>query len=85
MLNKGYIEDMTMAYIHSYNVAMKEVKNPNLATQIAMSVILAIHTTEQQKQQQQAGPFETLFAHIVAQMQGKGSEERYDREENETD
>ena len=47
MLNKEYVKDMTMAYIHSYNVAIQEVKNPNLATQIAMSVILAIHTTEQ--------------------------------------
>lgn len=82
MLNKEYVKDMTMAYIHSYNVAIQEVKNPNLATQIAMSVILAIHTTGQQKQ---AGPFETLFAHIAAQMQGKGSGERYDREEDETE
>ncbi len=84
MLNKNCVEDMTMAYIHSYNVAMHEVKNPEFATQIATSVILAIHATEQQKRQE-TNPFETLFAHIATQMQRKGSEEIYDREEDETD
>lgn len=85
MLSKDYIENITMMYIHSYNIALKEVKNPNLATQIAMSVILAIHTTEQQKQMQAAVSFESLFAHIAAQAYEKGSKEKYDREENETD
>ena len=86
MLNKDYIENITMMYIHSYNTAIQEVKNPNLATQVAMSVILAIHTTEQQKQQQQAAiSFEALLAHITAQAHEKGSEEKHDREENETD
>lgn len=32
-------EMLTTAYIHSYNLALKEVKNPNLAAQIATAVI----------------------------------------------
>lgn len=35
----SYIENCTKAYIHSYNVAMGEVKNPSMAAQIAQSVI----------------------------------------------
>lgn len=31
---------LTTAYIHSYNLALKEVKNPNLAAQIATAVIM---------------------------------------------
>lgn len=84
MLNKDYIEDITKAYVHSYNVAMREVKNPNLATQAATGVVLAIHATEQQKQQA-ADPFKALFTHIAAQMRKEGSEEKYDRKEDETD
>lgn len=35
---------LTTAYIHSYNLALQEVKNPNLAAQIATAVIMVINT-----------------------------------------
>lgn len=81
MLNKNYIEQITMMYIHSYNTAFQEVKNPEFAVQIATNVIIAVSITGQQKQ---FGSFETLFAQLVAQMQ-EGSEERHDIENNEAD
>ncbi len=88
MFSKDYIEKLTMMYIHSYSIAIQETKNPDLSVQIAMSVILTIHTTGQQKQQQAASSFEVLFASIAAQMaqhQEEEEEEKHDRKENETD
>lgn len=73
--------------IHTYNIAIQETKNPNLSVQIVMSVILAIHTTGQQKQQQAASSFNALFSSMAAQMaqHQEEEEEKHDREENETD
>lgn len=87
MFSKDYIENITIMYIHSYNIAIQETKNPNLSVQIAMSVILAIHTAGQQKQQA-ASSFNALFSSMAAQMaqhQEEEEEEKHDRKENETD
>lgn len=34
---------LTTAYIHSYNLALQEVRNPNLAAQIATAVTMVIN------------------------------------------
>lgn len=65
---------LTTAYIHSYNLALKEVKNPNLAAQIATAVIMVIDLNAPK---QSVNPLELLFAQIAtaAQQQKKESEE----------
>lgn len=40
MIIKEKAESLTMAYIHSYNLAMKEIRNPNFANQIAANIVL---------------------------------------------
>ncbi|MEY8333459.1 hypothetical protein AALB53_10185 [Lachnospiraceae bacterium 47-T17] len=65
---------LTTAYIHSYNLALKEVKNPNLAAQIATAVIMVIDLNAPK---QSVNPLELLFAQMAtaAQQQKKESEE----------
>ena len=64
---------LTTAYIHSYNLALKEVKNPNLAAQIATAVIMVIDLNAPK---QSVNPLELLFAQMAtaAQQQKKESE-----------
>lgn len=52
-------EMLTTAYIHSYNLALKEVKNPNLAAQIATAVIMVIDLNT--PKQQAINPLELLL------------------------
>lgn len=73
---------LTMAYIHSYNLALKEVKNPNLAAQIATAVIMVIDLNAPK---QSVNPLELLFAQMAtaAQQQREESEENnHDRTED---
>lgn len=72
---------LTTAYIHSYNLALKEVKNPNLAAQIATAVIMVIDLNAPK---QSVNPLELLFAQMAtaAQQQREESEENnHDRTE----
>ena len=74
---------LTTAYIHSYNLALKEVKNPNLAAQIATAVIMVIDLNT--PKQQAINPLELLFAQMAtaAQQQREESEENnHDRTED---
>lgn len=34
-IDQKTIEDATLAYLHSYNIALKATRNPNLAVQAA--------------------------------------------------
>ena len=73
---------LTTAYIHSYNLALKEVKNPNLAAQIATAVIMVIDLNAPK---QSVNPLELLFAQMAtaAQRQREESEENnHDRTED---
>lgn len=73
---------LTTAYIHSYNLALKEVKNPDLAAQIAMAVIMVIDLNAPK---QSVNPLELLFAQMAtaAQQQREESEENnHDRTED---
>lgn len=78
---KQKTELLTTAYIHSYNLALKEIKNPNLAAQIATAVIMVIDLNT--PKQQSVNPLELLFAQmaIAAQEQSKKEES----EENDHD
>lgn len=73
---------LTTAYIHSYNLALKEVKNPNLAAQIATAVIMVIDLNAPK---QSVNPLELLFTQMAtaAQQQREESEENnHDRTED---
>ena len=73
---------LTTAYIHSYNLALKEVKNPKLAAQIATAVIMVIDLNAPK---QSVNPLELLFAQMAtaAQQQREESEENnHDRTED---
>lgn len=81
-------EMLTTAYIHSYNLALKEVKNPNLAEQIAMAVIMVIDLNT--PKQQAINPLELLFAQMAVAAQERTRKEEsevddHDRAENATD
>ena len=69
---------LTAAYIHSYNLALKEVKNPNFAAQIATAVIMVIDLN--MPKQQSVNPLEVLFAQMAA-----AAQERTGKEESEVD
>lgn len=76
---------LTTAYIHSYNLALQEVKNPNLAAQIATAVIMVINTNI--PKQPAINPLAAFFAQLAAQQPEPGKKEGSDsdRAENEAD
>ena len=78
-------EMLTTAYIHSYNLALKEVKNPNLAAQIATAVIMVINTNI--PEQPAVNPLAAFFAQLAAQKPEPGEKEvdDHDRAENAAD
>ncbi len=85
---KQRTEMLTMTYIHSYNLALKEVRNPNLAAQIATAVTMVIDLN--MPRQQTINPLELLFAQIASKAQEQaGNKEKeadnHDRPENEAD
>lgn len=76
---------LTTAYIHSYNLALQEVRNPNLAAQIAAAVIMVINTNI--PEQPAINPLAAFFAQLAEQQQepGKKEENDHDRTENAAD
>ncbi len=85
---KRRAEMLTTAYIHAYNLALKEVKNQNLAVQIAIAVTVVIDLNA--SWQRTINPLEFLFAHMAAKAQEQARKEEreadnHDREENEAD
>lgn len=65
MGRKEYYEEMTEAYVYSYNRAMELVKNPNFATQIAMSVIM-METTARKNKEPELNPSGMLAAFTMS-------------------
>ena len=84
MINKEYVEELTMVYIHSYNKAMNEIRNPSLAVQAAMSVIMAIANIELAERRPPANPLEALFTSIAGSL-SKQKEENQDSAEDVSD
>ena len=78
---KQKTELLTTAYIHSYNLALKEIKNPNLAAQIATAVIMVIDLNT--PKQQNVNPLELLFTQMAIAAQEQGRKE--ESEENDHD
>lgn len=84
MISKDLIEDSTMAYLHSYNVAMRETRNPNLATQVAMSVVMSLMIVMRPQEPKQMNPFEMIVAAMAQQQrEAEKTEEVVEHEETE--
>lgn len=79
---------LTTAYIHSYNLALQEVRNPNLAAQIAAAVTMVINTNI--PEQPAINPLAAFFAQLAEQQgkeqePGEKEENGHDRTENAAD
>lgn len=61
---KKQAEDLTKAYIHSYNLAMEEVRNPGFATQVALGVTTSIAMATPKRNVAVVDPFEVILAHM---------------------
>lgn len=77
MISLDQIEGLTQVYLCSYNTALKETKNPNLATQVATSIIMVALMVEQ-SQQPKINPLQLLAAALHQQAR----ESEKDPEEN---
>lgn len=75
-IDKNMIEDATLAYIYSYNIAMKEVHNPNFAVQIAFSVSMLFIN---QLKQQRIDPMQVLMAAMEQMSQQENENSREDK------
>ena len=71
-------EMLTTAYIHSYNLALKEVKSPNLAAQIATAVIMVINTNI--PEQPAINPLAAFFAQLAEQQRKEPEPEPGEKE-----
>ena len=64
MINEKTVENLTKAYICSFNVALNEVHNPNMAGQVAAAVLISICSVTLQNQQQDINLSEILMMAI---------------------
>lgn len=64
-MHEKLILDSTRAYILSYNCAMKEVRNPSMAAQIAGMVSMAYMNTFKQEAETELQA-QTLFGMMIA-------------------
>lgn len=81
MINLDQIEGLTQAYLCSYNTALKEVRNPELAVQAATSIIMGILMVEQSRQPK-IDPLR-MFTAILQQAAQKNREEESDHDRAE--
>lgn len=71
---------LTTTYIHSYNLALQEVRNPNLAAQIATAVTMVINTNI--PEQPAINPLAAFFAQLAEQQGKEQEQEPGEKEEN---
>jgi len=70
MTIKQQAEELTKAYLASYNLAMTKVRNPEFAAQIAGMIVVAINGTL--PKQQEVNPVMGLLSQmIIAAAQGE--------------
>lgn len=65
MINAKDVENLTKAYLHSFNTALNEIHNPSLAGQVAATVLMSICSVILPREQQTASPLETLMAAVI--------------------
>ena len=65
MINAKDVENLTKAYLHSFNTALSETRNPSLAGQAAATVLMSICSVILPREQQTASPLEALMAAVM--------------------
>ena len=75
MIIKEKAESLTMAYIHSYNLAMKEMRNSDFANQIAANIVFVIAKTESKTEQPMFNPFEMVLKNVMENIKTQKEEE----------
>jgi len=76
MIDKKHIDDLTMAYIHSYDRAMAETKNSSFAAQIAIGVTMAVSVEKERERMSEIDPFKMLIENLMGgpdQEDGEGA------------
>lgn len=66
-MDKKYVEDLTLAYLYSRELAFEETRNTGLAAECAGTVIMIIATVERQNQPKP----DFLQAFLAAAVQAK--------------
>ena len=64
-INAKDVENLTKAYLHSFNTALSETRNPSLAGQAAATVLMSICSVILPREQQTASPLEALMAAVM--------------------
>lgn len=72
MFDKNLVEDSTRAFIRAYTIALEETKNPNLAHQIAGSVLMVLNMN---KPRQTINPLELMAAVFASQKKNDDGED----------
>lgn len=65
MINAKDVENLTKAYLHSFNTALNETHNPSLAGQAPATVLMSICSVILPREQQTASPLEALMAAVM--------------------
>lgn len=65
MIDAKDVENLTKAYLHSFNTALSETRNPSLAGQAAATVLMSICSVILPREQQTASPLEALMAAVM--------------------
>lgn len=73
MISKDQIEEATRAYLYSYNLALKEAKNPNFAVQVATGVVMAVLLVNK-PQPQQINPLQLILESMAEQARQEAAE-----------
>lgn len=76
MTTEQQAEELTKAYLASYNLAMRQVRHPEFAAQIAGTIVFVINGTS--PKQPEVNP----FLHLLAQMAATEGQE--DQEETDS-
>ncbi len=78
MTTEQQAEELTKAYLASYNLAMRQVRHPEFAAQIAGTIVFVINGTS--PKQPEVNPFLHLLARMAA-TEGQGGQ----KDQEETD
>lgn len=79
MIDLNQTEELTRAYLRSFNVALQETGNPNLATQVATAVIYTAAMVGKNNQPQ-ISPMQFIAAALQQSMQETANEDRRRKE-----
>lgn len=85
MINKEMVTDLTQAYMQSYLLSMDELRNPQLAVQVAMGVTMVVGQMMQNPHRVEQNPLGAIFSAMMQNAKQKKQtedEKEIDSEEN---